>query len=81
MPVRTGPILPARARAVIVQGMTTIDSQALDETIATSFKALRKAIDTHSEKSIELYSLALRALVPLRQQLIDERVRSLPQPR
>lgn len=65
-------------RAVIVLGMNGIDSKVLDETIATSFQALKRAVDTHSEKSIELYSLALRALVPLRQQLLDERVRSLP---
>ena len=59
--------------------MDGIDSKVLDEAIATSFRGLKTAIDKHSEKSIELYSLALRALVPLRQQLIDDHVRSLPQ--
>jgi len=61
--------------------MDGIDDKALDEAIATSFRALKTAIDKHSEKSIELYSLALRALVPLRQQLIDDVARSMPQRR
>lgn len=58
--------------------MNGIDDKALDEAIATSFRELKTAIDRHSEKSIELYSQALRALVPLRQQLIDDHVRALP---
>jgi hypothetical protein len=58
--------------------MDGIDDKALDEAIATSFRALKAAIDKHS---IELYSLALRALVPLRQQLIDDVARSMPQRR
>lgn len=42
-----------------------IDKATLDQTLAKTFKELRTAIDTHSEKSIELYSEALRALVEL----------------
>jgi hypothetical protein len=49
-----------------------IDKNVLDEVVAKTFKELKTAIDTHSEKSIEMYSLALRALVQLRQQVIDE---------
>jgi len=42
-----------------------IDRATLDEALAKTFKELRTAINTHSEKSIELYSHALRALVKL----------------
>ncbi|MEV1286502.1 hypothetical protein [Micromonospora sp. NPDC049679] len=52
--------------------MNGIDKNTLDEVVAKTFKELRTAIDTHSEKSIEMYSLALRALVKLRAQVIAE---------
>jgi hypothetical protein len=61
--------------------MNGIDDTIVDEVIASTFEELRTALSTHSEKGIELYSLALRALVPLRQQLVDDHVRSLPRPR
>ncbi|MBY8870998.1 hypothetical protein K7640_03965 [Micromonospora sp. PLK6-60] len=48
--------------------MTGIDSNALDEVVAKTFKELSAAIDSHSEKSIKMYSAALRALVELRAQ-------------
>ncbi|SDZ15264.1 hypothetical protein SAMN05444365_10648 [Micromonospora pattaloongensis] len=52
--------------------MNGIDKNTLDEVVAKTFKELKTAIDTHSEKSIEMYSLALRALVKLRAQVIAE---------
>ncbi|MEU0087708.1 hypothetical protein [Streptomyces sp. NPDC006274] len=35
-------------------------------------------MDTHSEKSIQMYSTALRALVELRQQILSERAGNWP---
>ncbi|MCG3043477.1 hypothetical protein ACLIYM_21395 [Streptomyces fenghuangensis] len=52
--------------------MNGIDRAELDETIAKTFKEVRTAIDTHSEKSLQMYSNALRALVELRQQVVSE---------
>lgn len=52
--------------------MNGIDKDALDEVIAKTFKEVRTAIDTHSEKSIHMYSQALRALLELRQQVVAE---------
>lgn len=52
--------------------MNGIDKSALDEVVVKTFKELKTAIDTHSEKSIEMYSHALRALVQLRRQVADE---------
>lgn len=43
-----------------------IDRSVLDDTLAKTFKELKNAIDTYSEKNIALYSQALRALVELR---------------
>jgi len=59
--------------------MNGVDGKDLDEAIAKAFHQLSTAMNTHSERDVELYSRALRALVPLRQQLIDDHVRSLPQ--
>ncbi|MBB1262318.1 hypothetical protein [Streptomyces alkaliterrae] len=49
--------------------MNGVDERDLDEAIATAFKALKSAVDTHSEKSIQMYSQALRALVELRREV------------
>ncbi|MBN3928847.1 hypothetical protein IQ279_04185 [Streptomyces verrucosisporus] len=51
--------------------MNGIDRAELDETIAKAFKEVRTAIDTHSEKSLQMYSNALSALVELRQQVVS----------
>ena len=58
--------------------MNGVDGKDLDEAIAKAFHQLSTAMNTHSERDVELYSRALRALVPLRQQLVDDRLRSLP---
>jgi len=51
-----------------------IDKKDLDEVIAKTFNEVKTAVTTHSEKSVQMYSHALRALVELRQQIIsDER--------
>ncbi|MFE9168037.1 hypothetical protein [Streptomyces kebangsaanensis] len=52
--------------------MNGIDKNALDEVIAKTFKEVRTAIDTHSEKSVLMYSQALSALVELRKQVVAE---------
>ncbi|WP_170837874.1 hypothetical protein [Streptomyces sp. TP-A0874] len=49
--------------------MDAINEKDLDEVIAKTFNELRTAVDTHSEKSIQMYSQALRALVELREQV------------
>jgi hypothetical protein len=59
--------------------MKGVDGKDLDEAIATAFHELRTAMNSHSEQGVELYSRVLRALVPLRQQFIDDRVRPLNQ--
>ena len=54
--------------------MNGIDKKDLDEVIAKTFNEVKTAVTTHSEKSVQMYSHALRALVELRQQIIsDER--------
>lgn len=50
--------------------MNGIDQKDLDEVIAKTYKELKTAVTTHSEKSIEMYSDALRALLELRQQVV-----------
>ncbi|MGC5290619.1 hypothetical protein [Micromonospora sp. DT231] len=52
--------------------MNGIDKITLDEVVAKTFTELKTAIDTHSEKSIEMYSRALRALLELRAQVTAE---------
>ncbi|MDB1087710.1 hypothetical protein PJ985_09035 [Streptomyces sp. ACA25] len=52
--------------------MNGIDRDELDEVIARTFNEVRTAVNTHSEKSILMYSQALRALVELRQQVVAE---------
>ncbi|WP_167367957.1 hypothetical protein [Streptomyces agglomeratus] len=52
--------------------MNGINKNDLDEVIAKTFKEVKTAVDTHSEKSIQMYSQALRALVELRQQILSE---------
>ncbi|MEE1938328.1 hypothetical protein V1L54_02690 [Streptomyces sp. TRM 70361] len=51
-----------------MSGVNGVDPNELDETIAKAFKEVRTAIDTHSEKSVQMYSNALRALVELRRE-------------
>lgn len=52
--------------------MIGIDKNDLDEVIAKTFNEVKIAVNTHSEKSIQMYSNALRALVELRQQILSE---------
>lgn len=52
--------------------MNGIDKNDLDEVIAKTFNEVKNAVNTHSEKSIQMYSHALRALVELRQQILSE---------
>jgi hypothetical protein len=52
--------------------MNGIDKNTLDEVIAKTFKEVKTAVDAHNEKSIQMYSQALRALVELRQQIVSE---------
>ncbi len=52
--------------------MNGINRSDLDEVTAKAFKELQIAINSHSEKSVLMYSHALRALVQLRQQVIAE---------
>jgi hypothetical protein len=52
--------------------MTGIEMKDLDEVIAHTYKEVKTAINTHSEKSLLMYSQALRALVELRQQMVAE---------
>lgn len=52
--------------------MNGIDKNDLDEVIAKTFNEVKTAVNTHSEKSIHMYSTALRALVELRQQILSE---------
>ncbi|MGW1882766.1 hypothetical protein [Streptomyces sp. NPDC001970] len=52
--------------------MSGIDRNDLDEVIAKTFNEVKTAVNTHSEKSIQMYSNALRALVELRQQILRE---------
>lgn len=52
--------------------MNGIDKSDLDETIAKTFNEVKTAINAHNEKSMQMYSHALRALVELRQQVVAE---------
>jgi hypothetical protein len=52
--------------------MNGIDKDELDELVAKAFNGLKTALDSYSEKSALMYSHSLRALVQLRQQVIDE---------
>ncbi|MBB1245450.1 hypothetical protein GL263_18040 [Streptomyces durbertensis] len=49
--------------------MNGVDERDIDEAIATAFTVLKGAVETHSHKSIEAYSHALRALVELRREV------------
>lgn len=54
--------------------MEGIDRVEVDEAIVKTFGELKKAVDTYSKGSVELYSSALRALTLLRQEVAaDER--------
>jgi len=54
--------------------MEGIDSVEVDELIVKTFGELKRAVDTYSKGSVELYSSALQALTLLRQQVVaDER--------
>ncbi|MGV9661133.1 hypothetical protein ACWDR5_29810 [Streptomyces koyangensis] len=46
--------------------MNTIDKDAVDEAIAQAFKEVRTAMNSHSEKSLRMYTEALTALLELR---------------
>jgi len=52
--------------------MNGIDINELDAVIAQTYNEVKTAINTHSEKSIHMYSTALRTLVELRQQILTE---------
>ncbi|MGA5009360.1 hypothetical protein [Streptomyces koyangensis] len=46
--------------------MNTIDKDVVDEAIAQAFKEVRTAMNSHSEKSLRMYTEALTALLELR---------------
>ncbi|MFB8415234.1 hypothetical protein ACFC63_06920 [Streptomyces albidoflavus] len=46
--------------------MDTIDKDAVDEAMAQAFKEVRTAMNSHSEKSLRMYTEALTALLELR---------------
>ncbi|MGA5428828.1 hypothetical protein ACPCVL_18815 [Streptomyces koyangensis] len=46
--------------------MNTIDKDAVDEAIAQAFREVRAAMNSHSEKSLRMYTEALTALLELR---------------
>ncbi|MFJ6630843.1 hypothetical protein ACIQMR_05425 [Streptomyces sp. NPDC091376] len=52
--------------------MSGIDKNDLDEVIAKTFDEVKAAVNSHNEKSIQMYSNALRALVELRQQILSQ---------
>jgi Cystatin domain len=52
--------------------MNGIDRNDLDEAISETFKGLKTAITYYNEKQMQVYSLTLRALVELRQQVVAE---------
>ncbi|MFJ6940078.1 hypothetical protein [Streptomyces sp. NPDC101132] len=52
-----------------MKNSTEIDLAELDETIAKTFREVRTAVNGHNEKSVHMYSAALRALVELRRDL------------
>ncbi|MDK1473107.1 hypothetical protein QNO07_06675 [Streptomyces sp. 549] len=57
--------------------MNGIDKKDLDEVIVKTYNEVKTAVTTHSEKSIQMYSHALRALVELRAAVdADERAGS-----
>ncbi|MCX4692721.1 hypothetical protein [Streptomyces sp. NBC_01408] len=49
--------------------MNGIDLNELDEAIAKTFGEVRTAVNAHNEKSLHMYSAALRALVELRREV------------
>ncbi|MET9610127.1 hypothetical protein ABZZ17_34490 [Streptomyces sp. NPDC006512] len=49
--------------------MNGIDVNDLDEVIAKTFREVSTAVNAHNEKSIHMYSAALRALVELRREV------------
>lgn len=54
--------------------MEGIDRVEVDEAIVKTFGELKRALDTYSKSSVELYGSALRSLIALRQQVsADER--------
>ncbi|MBL0778009.1 hypothetical protein M2168_003372 [Streptomyces sp. CZ24] len=52
--------------------MNTVTKDAVDEAIAPAFKEVRTAMDTHSEKSLRMYTEALTALLELRKAMTSE---------
>ncbi|MFD4988609.1 hypothetical protein [Streptomyces sp. NPDC058374] len=52
--------------------MNGIDRKTVDDAIAHAFKEVRTAMDTHSEKSLRMYSEALTALLELRKAIVAE---------
>lgn len=52
--------------------MDGIERAEVDELIVKTFGELKKAVNNYSKGSIELYSSTLRALVPLREQVVKD---------
>ena len=52
--------------------MNGIERAEVDELIVKTFGELKKAVNNYSKGSIELYSSTLRALVPLREQVVKD---------
>ncbi|MGE9695480.1 MULTISPECIES: hypothetical protein [unclassified Streptomyces] len=51
--------------------MNGIDKKDLDEVIVKTYNEVKTAVSTHSEKSIHMYSEALRSLLELRRQVVQ----------
>lgn len=49
--------------------MDAIDLSDLDQVIAKTFREVKTAVNGHNEKSLNMYSAALRALVELRREV------------
>ncbi|MEU6484233.1 hypothetical protein [Streptomyces sp. NPDC046887] len=49
--------------------MNGIDKQDLDQLIARTYDEVKTAVNSHSEKSLVMYSQALRTLVELRREI------------
>ncbi|MFG3498676.1 hypothetical protein [Streptomyces sp. NPDC047928] len=52
--------------------MDGIDKKDLDAVIAKTYNEVKSAVTTHSEKSVHMYSTALRALLELREVVVAE---------
>lgn len=52
--------------------MKDLDKDEVDALIVKTFGELKRAVSNYNKGSVELYSSTLRALVPLREQVLDD---------